>query len=164
MKLPRAPLGDKGGLAHGLERRRRLCAELVLNEKVSALGGTRPAHSLMAAAPLDQNIGKNGRQAPNHPGGVRPQNRSTEIAAGMFVNPKYTIRRLLFRIRTRSARSVSGGSAGTFSATRVGCCPRCKEFVSLGPPDRFGEAPCPACGKGIRSLEPLGMGDNFGLE
>lgn len=82
----------------------------------------------------------------------------------MFVNPQYTIRRLLFRIRTRSLRNAGVGSADTSSATRVGCCPRCKEFVSLGPPDRFGEAPCPACGIGIRSLEPLGMSDSFGLE
>ncbi|WP_435008813.1 hypothetical protein P12x_000063 [Tundrisphaera lichenicola] len=65
--------------------------------------------------------------------------------------------RQLVRLATRpdprsgKARPVAARTAGD----RCGCCPSCRAFVRVDPPEGE-EVECPACGQPIDTLDPLG--------
>lgn len=64
--------------------------------------------------------------------------------------------------RPRRFRSWTGMTSLGSPQAGFGCCPACHEFIRIEPAGPRREATCPACGRAIRSLDPLGSERSLG--
>jgi hypothetical protein len=78
--------------------------------------------------------------------------------SSMFYDPQFMLRlaRMIPGPRSAIPRAVGLDARTTASRDQYGCCPACREFVRFRPSVPANNAPCPACGTSIRSVEPLG--------